>query len=69
MKELRREHKLLKQKAEDPAMKLEEKTVEQINIQTKRMQTLERRLVDQDENNQKLIDEMFGKKVYYGMPV
>jgi hypothetical protein len=50
-------------------MKLEEKTVEQINIQTKRMQTLERRLVDQDENNQKLIDEMFGKKVYYGMPV
>lgn len=69
MRELRREHKLQNQKAQDPNLKYEDKSVEQMILQAQRWETLERRKQINHENNLKYMADQFGQKVYYGHPI
>lgn len=50
-------------------MKLVEKSVDQHAIQQKRMETLEKRRIANKENNENLINDSFGQRVHYGMPI
>lgn len=69
MKEFRREQKAMKQKQDNPNEREDQNDMTSILLQKQKQDTLKKRCAMNKINNIKLMQEMAGKKVVYGMPI
>ena len=70
MKEQRREAKALQTRTENPNNQgFDQNDVQEVLVQQTRMQTLEKRVKMNDENNTRYRQAMLGRKVMYGQPI
>lgn len=70
MREWRREAKAVKARNENPNYDLgDQNDVQQMMLQQKRWETLEKRVKQNNENNSKYRKLTYGRKVMYGQPI